>query len=92
MAMSKGFRVLEKSKPPSPHSILLEHRNKSDALLFESQAVAVLCKSNPRSGKCNIDMKKIDRMLLFQRLKRLKSFVKITQKSKMHMVALVYCN
>lgn len=44
MAMSKGFRVLEKSKPPSPHSILLEHRNKSDALLFESQAVAVLCK------------------------------------------------
>lgn len=44
MAMSKGFRVLEKSKPPSPHSILLEHRNKADALLFESQAVAVLCK------------------------------------------------
>lgn len=44
MALSKGFRVLEKSKPPSPHSILLEHRNKSDALLFESQAVAVLCK------------------------------------------------
>lgn len=46
MAMSKGFRVLEKSKPPSPHSILLEHRNKSDALLFESQAVAVLCKAS----------------------------------------------
>lgn len=43
MAMSKGFRVLEKSKPPSPHSVLLEHRNKSETLLFESQAVAVLC-------------------------------------------------
>ncbi|XP_055620671.1 synaptojanin-1 [Toxorhynchites rutilus septentrionalis] len=42
MAMSKGFRVLEKSKPPSPHSILLEHRNKSETLLFESQAVAAL--------------------------------------------------
>jgi len=42
--MSKGFRVLEKSMPPSPHSVLLEHRNKSEALLFESQAVAVLCK------------------------------------------------
>ncbi|XP_065074368.1 synaptojanin-1 [Ochlerotatus camptorhynchus] len=42
MAMSKGFRVLEKSKPPSPHSVLLEHRNKSETLLFESQAVAVL--------------------------------------------------
>lgn len=46
MAMSKGFRVLEKSSPPCPHSILLEHRNKSDALLFESQAVAVLCKNS----------------------------------------------
>lgn len=44
MAMSKGFRVLEKSKPPSPHSILLEHRSKSTSLLFESQAIAVLCK------------------------------------------------
>ncbi|XP_049298626.1 synaptojanin-1 [Anopheles funestus] len=42
MAMSKGFRVLEKSKPPSPHSVLLEHRNKPETLLFESQAVAVL--------------------------------------------------
>ncbi|XP_049543929.1 synaptojanin-1 [Anopheles darlingi] len=42
MAMSKGFRVLEKSKPPSPHSVLLEHRNKAETLLFESQAVAVL--------------------------------------------------
>lgn len=40
--MSKGFRVLEKSKPPSPHSVLLEHRNKTETLLFESQAVAVL--------------------------------------------------
>ena len=47
MAMSKGFRVLEKSKPPSPHSVLLEHRNKPETLLFESQAVAVLCKYIP---------------------------------------------
>lgn len=46
MALSKGFRVLEKSCPPSPQSILLEHRNKSETLLFESQAVAVLCKYN----------------------------------------------
>lgn len=44
MAMYKGFRVLEKSKPPSPHSVLLEHKNKDDTLLFESQVVAVLCK------------------------------------------------
>lgn len=44
MAMSKGFRVFEKSKPPTPYSILLEHRNKSETLLFESNAVAVLCK------------------------------------------------
>lgn len=44
MAMFKGFRVLEKSKPPTPHSVILEHRHKTEALLFESQAVAVLCK------------------------------------------------
>lgn len=44
MAMFKGFRVLEKSKPPNPHSVLLEHKNKDDTLLFESQVVAVLCK------------------------------------------------
>ncbi|XP_018568714.1 synaptojanin-1 [Anoplophora glabripennis] len=42
MAMYKGFRVLEKSKPPSPHSILLEHKGKETTLLFESQAVAML--------------------------------------------------
>ncbi|CAG9816875.1 unnamed protein product [Phaedon cochleariae] len=42
MAMYKGFRVFEKSKPPSPHSVLLEHRGKEDTILFESQAVAVL--------------------------------------------------
>uniref|UniRef100_A0A034WEB6 Phosphatidylinositol-3-phosphatase SAC1 n=1 Tax=Bactrocera dorsalis TaxID=27457 RepID=A0A034WEB6_BACDO len=42
MAMSKVMRVLEKSIPPSPYSVLLEHRNKSDSILFESHAVALL--------------------------------------------------
>lgn len=42
MAMYKGFRVFEKSKPPSPHSVLLERKGKDETLLFESQAVAVL--------------------------------------------------
>ncbi|XP_028034251.1 synaptojanin-1 [Bombyx mandarina] len=42
MAMSKGFKVLEKSSPPSPYSIILQHRNKDTALLFESQAVVSL--------------------------------------------------
>ncbi|XP_022914943.1 synaptojanin-1 [Onthophagus taurus] len=42
MAMYKGFRVLEKSQPPNPHSVLLEYRGKENTLLFESQAVAVL--------------------------------------------------
>lgn len=45
MAMYKGFSVLEKSKPPNPHSVLLQRRGKDETLLFESQAVAVLCKS-----------------------------------------------
>lgn len=44
MAMYKSFRVLEKSKPPSPHSVLLERKGKDETLLFESEAVAVLCK------------------------------------------------
>lgn len=42
MAMSKGFKVLEKSSPPSPYSIILQHRNKDSSLLFESQAVVSL--------------------------------------------------
>ncbi|XP_047509184.1 synaptojanin-1 [Pieris napi] len=42
MAMSKGFKVLEKSAPPNPYSIILQHRNKDTALLFESQAVVSL--------------------------------------------------
>lgn len=44
MALSKGFRIFEKKQPN--HSIILEHRQRThEALLFESQAVAVLCKS-----------------------------------------------
>ncbi|KAK0168428.1 hypothetical protein PV327_002230 [Microctonus hyperodae] len=42
MAMGKGFRIYEKLKPPSPHSLILEHRNCKDTVLFESQAVAIL--------------------------------------------------
>ena len=42
--MYKSFSVLEKSKPPNPHSVLLQRRGKDETLLFESQAVAVLCK------------------------------------------------
>jgi synaptojanin len=44
MAMGKNFRVLEKNKPETPHSIILEHRSRPETLLFESQAVANLCK------------------------------------------------
>lgn len=43
MALSKGFRIFEKKTPN--HSIILEHRARTnEALLFESQAIAVLCK------------------------------------------------
>ncbi|XP_043464476.1 synaptojanin-1 [Leptopilina heterotoma] len=44
MAMGKSFRVYEKikQKQASPHSLLLEHRNYKETVLFESQAVAVL--------------------------------------------------
>lgn len=40
--MSKVIRVLEKSIAPSPHSVLLEHRNKTDCILFESHVCALL--------------------------------------------------
>lgn len=42
MSMGKSYRVYEKSKPSNTHSLILEHRNSSETLLFESQAVAVL--------------------------------------------------
>ncbi|CAM1293610.1 SYNJ1 (predicted) [Pycnogonum litorale] len=42
MAMSKSFKIYHKVNPPNPYSVILSHRNKDDALLFESQAVAVL--------------------------------------------------
>lgn len=51
MAMGKNFKVLEKSKPPSPHSVILEHRNKQETLLFESQAVANLCKNSSQKNE-----------------------------------------
>lgn len=44
MSFGKSFRVLEKNKPEQTHSIILEHRLKPETLLFESQAVANLCK------------------------------------------------
>jgi hypothetical protein len=44
MAMGKNFRVLEKNLKEQAHSIILEHRSKPETLLFESQAVANLCK------------------------------------------------
>ena len=39
--MSKSFRVFHKLDPP--YSVLLECRNKEECLMFESNAVAVLC-------------------------------------------------
>ncbi|XP_015607429.1 synaptojanin-1 [Cephus cinctus] len=51
MAMGKGFRVYEKLKPPSPHSLILEQRNRKDTVLFESQAVAVLSAQETESLK-----------------------------------------
>lgn len=50
MALSKGFRVYEKNCPPV-YSILLEHRNKSETLLFESQALAILTQAETEAVK-----------------------------------------
>ncbi|XP_031839390.1 synaptojanin isoform X2 [Nomia melanderi] len=51
MAMGKGFRVYEKLKPPSPHSLILEQRNRKETVLFEAQAVAVLSAEETESLK-----------------------------------------
>ena len=40
--MSKSFRVYHKLDPP--YSVILECRTKEETLMFESGAVAVLCK------------------------------------------------
>ncbi|KAK2504743.1 hypothetical protein MC885_002770 [Smutsia gigantea] len=45
MAFSKGFRIYHKSDPP-PFSLIVETRHKEECLMFESGAVAVLCKSS----------------------------------------------
>lgn len=43
MAFSKGYRVYHKLDPP-PYSVIVETRNREECLMFESGAVAVLCK------------------------------------------------
>ncbi|XP_037087422.1 synaptojanin-1-like [Pollicipes pollicipes] len=42
MAMGKGFKIFHKINPPNPYSVLMEQKNKHEAVLFESQAVALL--------------------------------------------------
>uniref|UniRef100_A0A8C1IM67 phosphoinositide 5-phosphatase n=1 Tax=Cyprinus carpio TaxID=7962 RepID=A0A8C1IM67_CYPCA len=44
MAFSKGYRVYHKLDPP-PYSVIVETRNREECLMFESGAVAVLCKT-----------------------------------------------
>lgn len=44
MAFSKGYRVYHKLDP-LPFSVIVEARNREECLMFESGAVAVLCKS-----------------------------------------------
>ena len=40
-AISRSFRVYHKLEPP--YSVMLENRNLDDTLMFESNAVTVLC-------------------------------------------------
>ncbi|KAG8518532.1 Synaptojanin-1, partial [Galemys pyrenaicus] len=50
MAFSKGFRIYHKLDPP-PFSLIVETRHKEECLMFESGAVAVLCKSSASAEK-----------------------------------------
>ncbi|XP_043228770.1 synaptojanin-1-like [Amphibalanus amphitrite] len=42
MAMGKGFKISHKLNPPNAYSVLMEQKSKAEAVLFESQAVALL--------------------------------------------------
>lgn len=44
MAFSKGYRIYHKLDPP-PYSVIVETRNREECLMFETGAVAVLCKT-----------------------------------------------
>lgn len=44
MAFSKGYRIYHKLDPP-PYSVIVETRTREECLMFESGAVAVLCKA-----------------------------------------------
>lgn len=45
MAFSKGYRIYHKLDPP-PYSVIVETRTREECLMFESGAVAVLCKTS----------------------------------------------
>ena len=42
-AINRNFRVYHKLEPP--YSVMLENRGQDDTLMFESNAVTVLCKT-----------------------------------------------
>ncbi|XP_075922988.1 synaptojanin-1 isoform X3 [Petromyzon marinus] len=50
MALSKGFRVLQKSEQ-NLYSVILENRNREECLLFESGAIAVLSAAEKEAVK-----------------------------------------
>ena len=51
MVLGKIYRVSHKIDKESVCSILLEHRHEKTALLFEAEALAVLCKCRPRAER-----------------------------------------
>lgn len=42
MAMGKSYKLFHKNAGQGPYSVLLEQRNRSEALLFESLVIAAL--------------------------------------------------
>lgn len=46
MAMGKGYRIFHKVPPDreTPYSVIMESKSKDESLMFESDAVVVLCK------------------------------------------------
>lgn len=78
MAFSKGYRIYHKLDPP-PYSIIVETRTREECLMFESGAVAVLCKAS-----CLFALKWEVILILYSRLTLfpLWYYFSCTQKSK----------
>lgn len=90
--MGKSYKVWQKNVAPGPYSVLLEQRNRAEALLFESLVIAALGKKRIIDPNMFFYLDRADGLTFFsQALQRLTLSRNHTLSSWMLMAALVYC-